>query len=48
MLNMFLAIIAKTYDDVNGKEEEEDPMAYEFRYQRVYVCAYWRKGGGGQ
>ena len=40
MLNMFLAIIAKTYDDVNSKEEDEDPMAYEFRYQRACVCLY--------
>jgi len=31
ILNMFLAIIAKTYDDVNGAEVKEDPMAQEFR-----------------
>jgi uncharacterized membrane protein YgcG len=31
MLNMFLAIIAKTYDDVNSAEAQEDPMAHEFR-----------------
>ena len=34
MLNMFLAIIMKTYDDVNAEEgegDEEGPMAHEFR-----------------
>jgi hypothetical protein len=33
MINMFLAIIMKTYDDVNSGQEssEEDPMAHEFR-----------------
>ncbi|EKX39750.1 hypothetical protein GUITHDRAFT_114246 [Guillardia theta CCMP2712] len=30
MLNMFLAIIAKTYDDVSN-QETVDPMAFEFR-----------------
>ena len=34
MINMFLAIIMKTYDDVNSSiegNEAEDPMAHEFR-----------------
>jgi len=46
MLNMFLAIIAKTYDDVNSAEGQEDPMAHEFREglkASLHVLLRWSK-----